>query len=304
MIRVKVPATSANMGAGFDSLGIALSLYNTIDVTEISHGIQIRRSANMPFAADENNLIYRAMQKVFTAADFSPKGGIRISQKSDIPMTRGLGSSSACIAGGMIAANIIAGRPFDYGALLDMATEMEGHPDNAAPAFFGGFCASAVTEGHVEYVSFKPGQRFGFAVMIPDFFVATKKSRTALPELVTHKDAAHNVSRAALFALAMATGKAEALKTGVDDRLHQPYRKGYIDGIDEIFEKTYEAGSLATYISGSGPTVLSVLTDGREDFKHSMESFFEKNSHKWTCRILSVDNVGAVAGITGEYKMS
>lgn len=297
MICVRVPATSANMGAGFDTLGIALNLYSRLEVEETPGGFEIITINNTgSVQSDKTNLVYRAMEKVFNAAEYTP-AGLRIKQKSRIPMTRGLGSSSACIIGGMLAANVMSGRKLTYSEILDMATEMEGHPDNVGPALYGGFCVSAVDCGKTMVKSIKLKNNLKFAVMIPDFFVATKKSRGVLPEQLPFRDAVSNISASAMFQAAMATGDYDLLKFGVRDKIHQPFRKGYIDGFDDIFEKTYEAGSLATYLSGSGPTIMSILNKDAYGFKHSMQSFFRENSHDWKCMILECDNVGAVVSV-------
>ena len=144
MIRVRVPASSANMGAGFDSLGVALNLYSNLEIEETEGGLQIISST----MGDKSNLVYRAMERVFDEVNYVPKG-IRIKQESKIPMTRGLGSSSSCIIGGMLAANVMSGRRLSYPEILNLAADMEGHPDNVTPALFGGFCVSAMEDGSV-----------------------------------------------------------------------------------------------------------------------------------------------------------
>ena len=151
-----------------------------------------------------------------------------------------------------------------------------------------------VEDGKTIYKSIKLDSSIKFAVMVPDFFVPTKKSRGALPTEVPHGDAAFNISRAVMFVLSMAEGKLENLRYAVEDRLHQPYRKNYIDGMEEIFDMTYRLGSRATYLSGSGPTILSVLDGGYNKFCAEIHEFFKRNSHNWTCRILTIDNVGSV----------
>ena len=294
MIQVKVPATSANMGAGFDTLGIALNLYNRLEIEEIHQGLIIEnKNQGSYIPSDERNLIYRAIKAVFDAVGYKMKG-IRIVQDSDIPMTRGLGSSSACIIGGMLAANVISGRKLSYEEIIHLAATFEGHPDNVGPALYGGFCVS-LTDGNKTIVkSTKLSSDIKFAVMIPDYFVVTRKSRGVLPETVSFSDAVYNVSHALLFQSAMVNGDMEALKCGVKDKLHQDYRKSYIDGMEDIFKRTYELGSNATYLSGSGPTILSILNGNYEEFRMSMKQFFAENSHEWDCHILEVDNVGAV----------
>lgn len=299
MIEVRVPATSANMGAGFDTLGIALSLYNTIQISETDNDFLVTtKNTDGYTSTGKNNLIYRSMEKVFQKAGYTPKG-IHISQDSQIPMTRGLGSSAACIVGGMLAANVLAGRPFSYPELLDMAVEMEGHPDNVTPALYGGFCVSSVKDGKTTAQSFKIEKDIKFAVMIPEFFVQTRKSRGALPEQVAFRDAVFNISRVSTFIAAMVSGNLDALSVGVEDVLHQPYRKNHIDHMEAIFEKSYQQGAKGTYLSGSGPTILSIVsgTDATK-FCDEMNRFFAGLSEPWKCRILSIDNVGTVLKVS------
>lgn len=294
MIYVRVPATSANMGAGFDTLGVALNLYSRLEVEETDSGLDIITvNNNGSVQNDKSNLIYRAMMKIFDETGYKPKG-IYIKQESEIPMTRGLGSSSACIIGGMLAANVMSGRTIPYSDILDIAAKMEGHPDNVGPAMYGGLCVSATVNGKAVAKSAKLKKGLKFAVMVPDFFVPTRKSRSLLPETVDIRDASDNISSALMFYSAMIKGDYDMLRYGVRDKLHQPYRKHYIDGFDDIFNKTYEKGSLATYLSGSGPTIVSVLEGNAFRFKKEMETFFNENSHKWRCMILECDNVGSV----------
>lgn len=298
MIKVKVPASSANMGAGFDALGIALNLYSVLEVSETESGLEIVTfTSGGTVQNDKTNLVYRSMQRVFNEVGFSPRG-IKIRQESHIPMTRGLGSSSACIVGGMLAANVMSGRPLKYPDILTLAADMEGHPDNVGPALYGGICISVKTGDGVVSKSTKLMHKLKFAVMIPDFFVATRKSRGALPDMISIKDAATNISSALMFYRSIIEGDFKMLRYGVADKIHQPYRKKYIDGFDEIFDKTYEYGSLATYLSGSGPTIMSILDGNAEEFSSRMRRFFCEGSHKWRCMILECDNVGSVVSVT------
>ena len=236
------------------------------------------------------------MLYLFDHVGYKPKG-YRIAQNSEIPMTRGLGSSSACIIGGMLAANIISGRTLSYDEIIHLAAKMEGHPDNVGPALFGGFCVS-LTDGERTIIkSTKLKSHIKFAVIIPDFFVATKKSRGVLPSKVDFRDAVYNVGHASMFQAAMLSGDMEALEMGVKDKLHQQYRKNYVDGMEDIFEKTYSLGSHATYLSGSGPTILSVLDGDYDKFSRGMKEYFRENSLEWKCMILPIDNVGAVVSV-------
>lgn len=294
MIRVKVPASSANMGAGFDTLGVALSMYSRLEVEETESGIRIETlNATGYVPQDKSNLVYRAMDEVFKATGRNVSG-LRIVQDSAIPMTRGLGSSSGCIIGGMLAANVLTGRTLAYKDILNLAAKMEGHPDNVGPALYGGMCISMMNGGEALVKSIKLDPKIKFAVMVPDFFVATRKSRGVLPDFVKRSDAAFNIQRSSMFVAAMSSGDMDMLKFAVEDRLHQQYRKAYIDGFEDIMKMSYECGSRATYLSGSGPTIVSIIDKDYHEFTNKMHEFFKENSHKWICRVLDVDNVGSV----------
>lgn len=295
MVWVRVPATTANMGAGFDCMGAALSLYNTILVDEISEGISIiNKNTGEYIPSGENNLIYRAANIIFDAVGYKPTG-IKIIQNSQIPMTRGLGSSSACIIGGMLAANAISGRQLSYAEILDFAAKMEGHPDNVTPALYGGFCAAVKTgSGHTFQKSVKICSDISFVAMIPDFFVSTRKSRGTVPDAVSYSDAVFNAGRSALFALSLATGDLKNLREAVRDRLHQPYRSAYIEHMEETFEQAYKNGAYAVWLSGSGPTIMALCDRDNLEFSRNMDEYFRNNEHCWKSKRLTIDNVGAV----------
>ena len=292
-VEVKVPATSANMGAGFDTLGVALNLYNKITVEEIDKGLKIQTLNKGYVPRDERNLIYRAIMTLFDYVGYTPKG-LKITQNSEIPMTRGLGSSSACIVGGMLCANVISGRKLNYGEIVNLASRMEGHPDNVGPAMYGGFCVSLIEDDKTIVKSIKVNPNIRFALMIPNYFVSTRQSREALPDYVSFNDAVYNISHASILQAAFVSGDTKCLKYGVRDKLHQPYRKGIVEGIDEIFNTSYELGSCATYLSGSGPTISSILDGGYDDFKRGMKSYFSEKSLEWDCKIVEINNVGSI----------
>ncbi len=300
MIYVRVPASSANMGAGFDSLGIAVGLYNTLKISETPSGITVYNNSKDYIPIGERNLVYRAITRVFDEVGYEKKG-IKIIQNSEIPITRGLGSSSACIIGGMLAANVISGRKLDYKQILNLASEMEGHPDNVTPALFGGFCVAAKEDGKTIFSSTKLSNKIRLAVMVPEFYLSTKNSRGALPESVTRKDAAYNISRASLLATLLLNEKYDDLKYAVRDKLHQDFRKDSIEHFDEIMEKTYELGAKATYLSGSGPTMVSILTENLYEFEKNMREFFNTIPNGWSIKVLPIDNVGAILKECEEY---
>ena len=293
MVYVRVPATSANMGSGFDSLGIALGIYNTLKISEIDSGIVVYNNSKEYIPIGEKNLVYRSICRVFDEVGYEKKG-IKIIQNSDIPVTRGLGSSSACIIGGMLAANVISGRKLTYNEILNLASEFEGHPDNVTPALFGGFCIAATQDGKTVYSTNKLDPTLKVAIMVPDFFLSTRTSRGTLPENVPLKDSSYNVSRASLLTAALINRKYDDLKFAVSDRLHQNFRKENVPHFDEILEKSYEVGAKATYLSGSGPTIVSLITENYSEFENKMSEFLKTLDGKWSIKILPIDNVGAI----------
>ena len=293
MIQVRVPATSANMGSGFDSLGVALGFYNNIKICEIEKGISVYNNSKDYIPIGERNLIYRSMCRVFDEVGYQKKG-IKIIQNSEIPVTRGLGSSSACIIGGMLAANVISGRHLNYNEILNLATQMEGHPDNVTPALFGGFCVAAKEGDKVVYRSHKLTYGIKFAVMVPDFFMSTNASRGTLPETVTLKDASYNISRASLMTSMLITGDLDGLRYAAGDRLHQNFRKANIAHFDDIVDKSYSLGAKATYLSGSGSAIVSVISGENDSFQTGMTELLSGFEQKWKCRVVTIDNVGAI----------
>lgn len=295
MVEVRVPASSANIGPGFDSFGIALSLYNTIRVSETDKGLTITASENENvIPKDKNNLIYKSVIRAFDEAGYTAHG-LKISQKSCIPMTRGLGSSSSCIVGGLVAGNILSGRKLTVQRIFELADEIEGHPDNVAPALFGGFCISCIDGGKLYRKTIRPDGRIKFVAMIPDYFVATKKSRTLLPKAVVTEDAVYNLSHASMLAAAFATGDYSNLDVFTSDRLHQPYREAIIDRMGEIFAASEKLGAYAAYLSGSGPTIMALVSADNLSFAEKMQSWLKKRGIDRKCVELTVDNVGAIA---------
>ncbi len=295
MIRVRVPATSANMGSGFDSLGIALTLYNYVSIEKISGPTEIKIMGEGEdfLPGDESNLIYKCVRKVFEKCGKEP-GGIRLVMENNIPVTRGLGSSSASIVGGFFAANALLGEPFSKEELLSMAVEIEGHGDNATPAIFGGFCVNVPTKNKINYISSPIKDNLKFATFIPDFFLQTKKSRAALPEKVLHKDAVFNVGRSALLTASIISGKYENIRVAMGDKLHQDYRKRFIPGMSEIFDLCYNNKALGVYLSGAGPTIIGIIDGNDNSFSMKVEAVLNKKMKNWQLTVLSADNEGAV----------
>lgn len=295
MITVKVPATSANMGAGFDCLGVALGLYNYVQAEETDGGlrIDIADSSADFLPKDERNIVYRSMKALFDRVGYTPSG-IHLVMENNIMVTRGLGSSSAGIVGGLLAANELSGRKLGRDELLSMAAEIEGHPDNVAPALLGGLTVNVVERENIRYVKTDIPDDLCFATFVPGFTLSTKKARGVVPKSVSTKDAVFNVGRSALLVSSIMTGKYENIRAAVDDRLHQKYRKRLIPHIDDLFNMAYKNGALGVYLSGAGPTVLAIVGKDNALFEEKMRGFLNKKMSNWSLHMLMGDNVGAV----------
>ena len=293
MITVTVPATSANVGAGFDSLGLAVSMYNVFTFEEADR-IQITSVDGTHIPTGSNNLVYRSARVVYDQLGI-PMKGLRITQKNTIPMARGLGSSSACIVAGILGANALLGNKLTRRQMLTLATSIEGHPDNVAPAMLGGFVTSVIDEGQIYSVKKEIDTELAFAAFVPDFRLLTSKARAALPAMVSHKDAVYNLSRAALATAAFCDGNYALLDVATKDVLHQQYRLPLTGG-DEVFELAQDLGALAVYISGAGPTIMAVVHKDDTEFFDRAEAALAADGplHHFTVHRLLADNVGAV----------
>lgn len=294
MFHIKVPATSANMGPGFDCVGVALELYNELWAEETDGGIDISSADGRDIPKGEKNLIYTTI-KGFYDREGLKLPGVKIVQKDSIPMTRGLGSSAACIVGGLLAANAMSGRNYTVDRLALMAAELEGHPDNSNPALMGSMVVSAMHDGEMSRIKINVPENLTFGVLIPNFALSTAESRAVLPKEYTRAQAVFNSSRTGLLIAAMMTGNLEALRVAVDDEIHQPYRKKLIRNYDDIFEKARENGSLAEYLSGAGPTLMTLITDEKaEKYEKEMTAFLKTLPDKWELKLLKPDTRGAV----------
>lgn len=292
MIEVKVPATSANMGSGYDSIGIALNLYNTIKMEE-SDCIDISDVSGASIPMDETNLIYQCAKKVYDICG-KPLKGMKIIEQCDIPQTRGLGSSSACTVAGILGANALLGNPLDRESMIDLAANIEGHPDNSTPAILGGFCVALLEYGKVWSVRVPMNGKVEFITFIPDFELSTEKARAALPKTIAHHDAVFNLSRAALLAGSLTTGKLENLGVAVGDCLHQPYRFDLIPDGRELVHAAKAMGALGAFISGAGPSIIAVVDAHDKTYLSRAEMYCEHNFPHWKPIRLVCDEVGAV----------
>lgn len=288
MVRIRVPATSANLGPGFDCLGIALNLYARFTFEPLSRGLEI--SGCRPQDAGEDNLVYRAFLHTLKAAGAQLRG-LRLRIDSDIPLSRGLGSSAACVVGGILGADRLYGLGLSREDMLKLATELEGHPDNAAPAIYGGLRVSLTEEGRVFSLPCEVHPSLKFLALVPDFELRTSAARAALPQSVSLKDAVYNLSHAAFLIKALEGGDPGLIRAAMQDRLHQDARFKLIPGAAELKARMENAGAIACCLSGAGPTLLCLYAD--EVFPGKAGEIIEKGFPEVAVMLLNLCTEGA-----------
>ncbi len=288
-VTVRVPATSANVGPGFDTMGIALSLYNYLtftraDKTEVFGCDEVYRN--------EENLALVAYRAACARAGATPVP-VRLDIAAEIPDSRGLGSSAAMLVGGAVGANLLLSLGLSRQEILEVVNDIEGHPDNVAPAVFGGFTASLVESGRPLTVPCALHPSLRFCAFIPDFATSTREARAALPKSLTYADAIFNMSHIAVLLYAMREGDTEKLTVALRDRLHEDYRRPLIHEFDAVRDAAIAAGAHAFYISGSGSTCMAIYTDA--SLPIVMEARVAGLSHNWRVVPLLPDIDGACA---------
>ena len=296
-VKVRGPGTSANCGPGFDCLGVACTIYNELELTLLEEerlDIEITGDGAENIPVDERNIVWRSIQKLLERAGKAQeyKGAI-IRMDNGVPLSRGLGSSATAIVGGLKAANECLGNPFTNRDLLQMATEIEGHPDNVAPAIFGGFTISIVRNGKPECFTLMPKLPLKLVVTVPDFFLPTKAARAVLPAEVPMKDAVFNIGRAAMLTAALCKGNKSFLRSVFDDALHQPYRAKLIPGMYDVFKAARAAGALGASMSGAGPCLIAFTVENADAVGMAMRDAFAKNNVKSQYHVFDIDGTGA-----------
>lgn len=260
-VTVKVPATTANLGPGFDCIGAALKLYNefkfTKNQTELT--IQVSGAEAEKVQTDESNLVYQAFVKFYEYIQQTPPT-VNIEISLGVPLARGLGSSATAIIGGLIAGNQLAGLPLSELQIMELAIAIEGHPDNVVPALLGGCRLAATSNSGWQICDITWHRDIVPVVAIPNFELSTSEARQVLPAEVSRADAIFNTAHLGLLLRGLATSREEWLKAALQDRLHQPYRQQLIPGYDVVNAAAVATGAYGVVISGAGPTLLA-LTD-------------------------------------------
>lgn len=262
-VTVRVPATTANLGPGFDAFGCALSLYTDVTFEETDCGLEITGCDEAYTGPD--NLAYTSYCAVLASLSEEIRG-VKIHIDAHIPIGRGLGSSAALLVAGAIGANVLRGNKLSTQGLLNITNAMEGHPDNLAPAFFGGLTASMVDNGLPVTVNFPLHPDWEFLALIPDFEISTNFARSVLPTQLPRADAVYNISHGAMVLKALELGDEKLLRNAMQDKLHQPYRKSLITDYEAI-EALVRTTGAAFCVSGAGPTLLCITLDEKLDEK-------------------------------------
>ncbi|GAA3711793.1 homoserine kinase [Nonomuraea antimicrobica] len=290
-VDIRVPATSANLGPGFDALGLALSLHDDVEATLTGErGVHVSVEGEGAGEVDtgEGHLVVRAMRAAFARMGVPQPEGIRLRCHNRIPHARGLGSSSAAVCAGILAARALAGAEFSDDAVFALATEMEGHPDNVAPCLAGGLTVAWSDHSELpRMVKLAPDQRIRPVVVVPSARLSTEAARGLLPKDVPHKDASFNAGRAALLIAALTQRpERELLLAATEDRLHQPYRAPAMRQSADLVERLRAVGVPAV-VSGAGPTVLAFSTSDTQDL------IAPEVGNDWHIQQMDVDPFGA-----------
>jgi homoserine kinase len=292
-VHVSVPATSANLGPGFDALGLALDLRNEAWLEEadgVAVAVEGEGAGRLDGGAD--NAVARGARLCFEAAG-RPFRGVRIRCANRIPLARGLGSSAAAWVGGLVGANALLGDPLDRDALLALAARAEGHPDNVAAALCGGLTVSCADGDRVLAVSLPVARAIRWVVLVPEAESATGAARAVLPDTVPRADAVFNVQRVSLLLAALGSGRADLLAAAMADRLHQPYRRRLFPWMDAVREAAVGAGAAGCALSGAGSALLAATVGPPEPVARAMEAALRDRGVAGAARVLAVDPAGA-----------
>ncbi|MEO1006175.1 MAG: homoserine kinase [Cyanobacteria bacterium J06638_38] len=296
-INVTVPATTANIGVGFDCLGAALTMTNEFQFavvdSETKLKIIVKGNEAHKVGTNANNLIYRSLLQLYHRVNLTPPH-LEITIKLGVPLSRGLGSSATAIVGGLLGANALAGNPLSQTEIRDMAIAIEGHPDNVVPALLGN-CILSVDDGEQWQIATIPWHpKIIPVVAIPNFELSTAEARRVLPQAHSRKDAIFNISRMGLLIRALATNNGEWLTTALADQLHQPYRKQLIPGYEEVQQAAISAGAYGMVISGAGPTLLALTSPEQQNqVVTAMTQAWAKMNIENYVRSLTINQAGA-----------
>lgn len=283
MLEIKIPATSANLGPGYDTLGLALSLYNNFkikkrDDRQLKIEIIDKNKDRKIEIADSDNLVALAYQKYFSFIN-KPLIGAEIREEMYAPLARGLGSSSSAIIGGLAAAAHISGELISEEDFIQLAVELEKHPDNVVPTLVGGLTINFYCNNSFDYYKIDVDQSLNFILAVPDYELKTEDLRRVLPQKIDYSQAISNLSRISLLTAAFANKDYSLLKTAMEDQMHQPYRKKLIKNFDQLLETAYKNGAYGAALSGAGPTIIAIAKEENTDLiAEELKNIFTSNA--------------------------
>lgn len=292
VVKVKVPATTANLGAGFDTFGLALTLYNEFEVEEYD-GIYIESYPKNEFLENPENNLFIKIVKYLCETEGKTFHGAKLKQTVNIPVARGLGSSATAIVAGILTGFAVHKKPLTDEDFFNVAYMFEPHPDNLLPAWKGGFITALKTKEKTYYSKIDFPKEIKAVVVIPEFELSTELARSVLPQEIPLKDAIFNIQRATLFIRAIQEKRYDLLKVAMEDRLHQPYRKKLIPNFDKVIQNAYENGAIGASLSGAGSTILAFATENFDKIGQSMVEAFKEASIKADYKVLDIDTEGA-----------
>ncbi|MCL2799369.1 MAG: homoserine kinase [Endomicrobia bacterium] len=300
-VRMRVPATTANLGPGFDVLGAAVGLYNEFEAEYVPNAAStkfvLKGEGRKMLPKGEKSLVWQSMQETFKLLKETKYNlkNLNITIKTGIPLSGGLGSSASAIVGGIALANALCGNKLNKSQITELAIKIEGHPDNVAPAVFGGLCVCGKEDGGHGTIVHLPVPKLKVVLCVPSFELRTKRSRQILPKNVDLKDVVFNTSRVAFLTAAFCTGDFALLEKGMQDKIHQPYRGKMIPAMDEVLKAALDNGAYGSYLSGSGPTIAA-LCDAKkaEEVKKAMVKVWKRESVSVKAYILDFDKKGII----------
>ena len=289
MLKITVPATAANLGPGFDFVGMALELYNEFSFLD-------PQNTNIPAGSQvlqPNSLTHRAMN-LLAEKTGRKMPQVKIALKAGVPRARGLGSSATLTVAGLMAANTLLQTRLSEEEIISLAAQLEGHPDNAVPALLGGLVVCMTASGKIKYLKFMPKKPLQIVVAVPEFELPTSMARKVLPHEVLHRDAAQNTGRFGFFIASMLTGQYEHLSFAMEDLLHQPYRMQLVPGLKEVMQAALEQGARGSCLSGAGPSILAMCDQKVDEVSQGMLAAWQEKGIKASINVLNIAETGTV----------